>query len=66
MLGNSSNKRSKVLPKHGSLTLSFVRLGFQIKTKNPQQQQANKCLLMLDTVAINARYSRSVEEDVGN
>lgn len=45
MLGNSSNKHSEVLPKRGSLTLIFLRLGFKIKTTAPLpcQQQANAC-----------------------
>lgn len=59
MLGNSSHKHSEVLPKRGSLTLFvFITLGFKIKTNPPtpppHPPAAGKCLLTLDTLAINS------------
>lgn len=66
MLGNSSNKHSEVLPKRGSRTLVFVRLVLKIKTNKQKTPTSGKCLSALDTLATNARYPWSSEEDLGN
>lgn len=64
MLGNSSNKHSKVLPKRGFLTLVFVRLGFSIKTK--PSAIAGKCFIALDTLAEPCWCSKSYTENLRN